>query len=225
MEKLDGSAALELRANADAPAQLATDERAKVLVFASPDAQCGPAMEWLRRESGVCCLMARDRADALAAARSHQPEVAVVELGFDECNGPGLAMQVAAAARHLQAVFFAGRDDEAEMAAARALGLERVFLREELPEVLGRLLVPLAELVRLRRRAEHLEELLRRVPVACAGSSGCGLITLPEGERRYRETYVRALLAETGNRREAARRAGVPYTTLCDMMRKLGIDE
>jgi DNA-binding NtrC family response regulator len=193
------------------------------MVVASPAVRGSPALEWLRDEAVACCLPVADRDEAVALAAKHQPEVAVVELGFQDCEGPGVAVRLAAAARHLQVVFFADRGQEGEAAAARALGLERVIRLEELHGVLERQLAPLAELVRLRRRIEYVEELLRRAPLAPAAASGCGRITLLEGERRYRETYLRTLLAETGNRREAARRAGVPYTTLCDMMRKLDI--
>jgi molybdenum-dependent DNA-binding transcriptional regulator ModE len=47
---------------------------------------------------------------------------------------------------------------------------------------------------------------------------------LPRAEREFRVAYLRTLLAEVPNRREAARRAGVPYRTLCDMVRKLRIE-
>jgi hypothetical protein len=53
---------------------------------------------------------------------------------------------------------------------------------------------------------------------------GRPLVPLPRAERDFRVSYLRALLAEAPNRREAARRAGVPYRTLCDMVRKLRID-
>jgi len=53
---------------------------------------------------------------------------------------------------------------------------------------------------------------------------GQPLVPLPRAERDFRVSYLRALLAEAPNRREAARRAGVPYRTLCDMVRKLRID-
>jgi molybdenum-dependent DNA-binding transcriptional regulator ModE len=40
---------------------------------------------------------------------------------------------------------------------------------------------------------------------------------------QFRESYIRFLLGESGSRQEAARRAGVPYRTMCEMIRKLGI--
>jgi hypothetical protein len=164
-----------------------------------------------------------DRSTAVLAARMHQPEVAIVELGFQECSGPAVAMQVTAAARHLATIFLAGPRDEGEVAAARTLGLGRVISGAELLASLDRILFPLAECVRLRRRMEEAEHRLQQVTLDDQSHCDRRRVTLPEAERRYRETYVRSLLAETGNRREAARRAGVPYTTLCEIIRKLGI--
>jgi len=46
---------------------------------------------------------------------------------------------------------------------------------------------------------------------------------LPTAEMQFRESYIRFLLAQSGSRQEAAKRAGVPYRTMCEMIRKLGI--
>jgi molybdenum-dependent DNA-binding transcriptional regulator ModE len=46
---------------------------------------------------------------------------------------------------------------------------------------------------------------------------------LHAAETRFRETYLRLLLAERGSRRRAADEAGVPYRSFCEMLRKLGI--
>jgi molybdenum-dependent DNA-binding transcriptional regulator ModE len=46
---------------------------------------------------------------------------------------------------------------------------------------------------------------------------------LPTAEMQFRESYIRCLLTQSGSRQEAARRAGVPYRTMCEMIRKLGI--
>ena len=48
-------------------------------------------------------------------------------------------------------------------------------------------------------------------------------LPLPTAEMRFRESYIRCLLTQSGSRQEAARRAGVPYRTMCEMIRKLGI--
>ena len=46
---------------------------------------------------------------------------------------------------------------------------------------------------------------------------------LPLAETRFREAYLSALLATSGSRAELAKRAGVPYRTMCKMLQKLDI--
>ena len=48
---------------------------------------------------------------------------------------------------------------------------------------------------------------------------------LPEAERSFRESYLRGLLAQATNARIAAQKAGVPYTTLCSMLKKMGLEK
>lgn len=48
-------------------------------------------------------------------------------------------------------------------------------------------------------------------------------MTLHAAESRFREIYMRSLLAEYGSRRAAAAAAGVPYRSFCEMLRKVGL--
>lgn len=201
------------------------DRAAKVLVVASDRANAKATMAWLATASAGCFWIAEDRKAAVEAARAYQPEVAIVELGFCECDGPSVALQLRLFASHLEIVFFAAPNDDAEIAAARDLGLERVLPFDHLFGSLHQILAPLAESVRLRRRLDEVERVLRQLPVDPQSCVSRRRITLPEAERRYREIYIRSLLTETGNRRETARQAGIPYTTLCEIIRKLGITE
>jgi hypothetical protein len=71
-----------------------------------------------------------------------------------------------------------------------------------------------------------LPPLTARAPVAVAVRRNArtgSMIPLPQAEREFRTRYLRTLLAETQNRQEAARQAGVPYRTLCDMILKVGL--
>jgi hypothetical protein len=56
-----------------------------------------------------------------------------------------------------------------------------------------------------------------------AVTEGPSRLPLPTAEMQFRESYIRFLLGESGSRQEAAKRAGVPYRTMCEMIRKLGI--
>jgi DNA-binding NtrC family response regulator len=199
------------------------DQTAKVLVVDSNEPRRRAIREWLTAGGEAAVWTAHDRASAVALARDEQPQLAIVELGLHECDGPAVALQIVAVAPHGEAIFFAGPGTEGALAAARDLGLARVVSLADLHLTLARLLAPLAESVRLRRRLDEVERWLDDVAREPNDRAHPQRISLPEAERRYRETYVRSLLAETGNRREAARRAGVPYTTLCEIIRKLGI--
>ena len=55
------------------------------------------------------------------------------------------------------------------------------------------------------------------------GTPGGGGMNLHVAETHFRETFLRALLAEYGSRRLAAAAAGVPYRSFCEMLRKLRI--
>jgi DNA-binding NtrC family response regulator len=199
------------------------EEMACVVVVASSQIPQLSNPQWLRASGAGSVWGADEARQAIELARRHQPEVAVIELGFRECEGPAVGLQMALVAPHLQTIFFTGADDDGGVAAARALGLERVVSLDEISSLLERLLSPLAEGVRLRRRLDQVDRQVRALSQVSAQAAPRRRLALPEAERRYRETYVRSLLAETGNRREAALRAGVPYTTLCEIMRKLGI--
>lgn len=196
---------------------------ARVLVVASERAQRVAILKQLPRVGAGPYWVAEDRPSAVEAARLHQPEVAIIELGLRDCEGPAAALQMRMLVRHVEVVFFSAPDQAGEIAAARDLGLDRVLPFDELFEKLEQVLLPLAECARLRRRLDEVEERTRQFNQEAREALDAGRMALPEAERRYRETYIRSLLAETGNRREAARLAGVPYTTLCEIIRKLGI--
>ena len=201
----------------------ARGEITKILIVDSDRRRGSSVLQKLNAIGSVEAYLAEDRAAAVQAAHARQPEVAIVELGFQECDGPAVALQIATVARYVETLFFAGPCNEGELAAARDLGLARVVPVSRLWRMLAQILGPLAQSVRLRRRLESVEQHLHRVTSEEELWSSANHLTLPEAERRYRETYIRSLLAATGNRREAARRAGVPYTTLCEIIRKLGI--
>jgi len=53
--------------------------------------------------------------------------------------------------------------------------------------------------------------------------AGAENMNLHVAETQFRETFLRSVLAEHGSRRQAAKAAGVPYRSFCEMLRKLGI--
>ena len=123
-----------------------------------------------------------------------------------------------------EVVFYCDNSDAPEVAAAAVLGITRI--------------VPARTWRRWLARARQSAR-ARRVPAARGGgvrggraasadaggrsSDGPARLPLPTAEMQFRESYIRFLLGESGSRQEAARRAGVPYRTMCEMIRKLGI--
>ena len=122
-----------------------------------------------------------------------------------------------------EVVFYCDNPDAPEVAAASVLGITRIVPAQHMVGLAG-----------ARRRSARAG----RVPAArCRGVRGGGAaaadaggrhrgparLPLPTAEMQFRESYIRFLLGESGSRQEAAKRAGVPYRTMCEMIRKLGI--
>ena len=97
---------------------------------------------------------------------------------------------------------------------------------DSLTRLFGWLDGALPSLARMARaRHEHLsaERMLPPLPSPDDWNDD-GAPPLPQAERLFREAYLRQLLSRSGNRTIAARRAGVPYTTFCSMLKKLGLE-
>jgi hypothetical protein len=107
-------------------------------------------------------------------------------------------------------------------AAAKSLGVRRVIPQARL---LGWLDGALANLTRMARaRREHLSAERQLPPLPSQESNDDGVAApLPQAERLFREAYLRQLLSQSASRTIAARRAGVPYTTFCSMLKKAGL--
>jgi hypothetical protein len=90
----------------------------------------------------------------------------------------------------------------------------------ELSQWLPSKLMCLARVARARR---ILLEEVPEPPASSAQSGGILSSRLHAAEARFRETYLRSLLAQCGSRRKAAEHAGVPYRSFCEMLRKAGI--
>jgi hypothetical protein len=75
-----------------------------------------------------------------------------------------------------------------------------------------------------RARREHLSAERQLPPLPSQESNDDGVAApLPQAERLFREAYLRQLLSQSASRTIAARRAGVPYTTFCSMLKKAGL--
>jgi DNA-binding NarL/FixJ family response regulator len=121
-------------------------------------------------------------------------------------------------------VVFYGDDPAApEVAAAAVLGITRIVHARDLLPWLARSGDLLARGAMLRRIAAAALAAVPRPPTLSLSTERSNALPLPTAEMQFRESYIRYLLAESGSRQEAARRAGVPYRTMCEMIRKLDI--
>ena len=150
--------------------------------------------------------------------------MAIVDLMFRSGRGVAVAIELQRAAPDVEVVFVVEDAAAPEVQAALDLGWDRLVAVDRLEEWLDRGLKPLAKLAKLER---ELRAARREAETASAGNVVPAIPNLPlsVAERRYRETFLRSKMATAGERRAAARLAGVPYTTFCVMLRKLGIKQ
>jgi len=167
-------------------------------------------------------LLARSAEHALRLAREHLPEVLAVDVLYRDGEGIALAVELLKAAPGAEVAFIADSLDLPEVRAAQDLGMSRFVEVDEVAAFLDGAVAPLARLARARRELEQAQRevgVLPRPPL----ETSIPVLPLPVAERRYRESFLRATLARTGGRRGGGPAVGVPYTTLCVMLRKLGI--
>lgn len=151
-------------------------------------------------------------------------EVAAIKLTSDP-QGFMFAADLAKRAPWVQLVFWANESAPTTGAhVARSLGIARVVPSSQIAGWLAVAVGPLARLARAQRAAREAEATIPCVPALTAPSCP-PTIALPEAERQFRESYLRQLLSESPNAKRAAERAGVPYTTLCSMIKKLGLSK
>jgi DNA-binding NarL/FixJ family response regulator len=122
-----------------------------------------------------------------------------------------------------EVVFYCDDSESPEVAAAAALGITRIVPARDMAAWLARAGNLLAHGAFLRRAASACTAAAPRPPVLETIGTAPVRRPLPTAEMQFRESYIRFLLTESGSRQEAARRAGVPYRTMCEMIRKLGI--
>jgi CheY-like chemotaxis protein len=195
-----------------------------VLVVDTDPTRIANLRRWAGHHPGVRVSFASSSGEAVDITTRERPEVVVLDLLFKGGRGIALAIQLARIGDDLELLLMADDAGAPEVQAAWDLGWHRLVAWDEATEWLDRGLEPLAALVSLKRQMASAR---READALCAGSivPGVGATALPlgEAERRYREMFLRSKLALAGGRRQAAEMAGVPYTTFCVMLRKLGI--
>ncbi len=124
---------------------------------------------------------------------------------------------------YAEVIFYCDDPDAPEVSAAAVLGITRIVPAQSMAPWLTRAGALLARGAYLRRMAAATIAASPEPPTLATAALDAARLPLPTAEMRFRESYIRCLLTQSGSRQEAARRAGVPYRTMCEMIRKLGI--
>ena len=150
-------------------------------------------------------------------------DLVLLALGGREVSALGIGAEAVQRNPFAEVVFYCDNPDAPEVSAASVLGITRIVPAQQVAAWLARGGALLARGACLRRAAAACAAAVPRPPTLAAVTEGPARLPLPTAEMQFRESYIRFLLGESGSRQEAARRAGVPYRTMCEMIRKLGI--
>jgi hypothetical protein len=150
-------------------------------------------------------------------------DLVLLALGGREVSALGIGAEAVQRNPFTEVVFYCDDADAPEVAAASVLGITRIVPALHMTAWLSRGGNLLARGACLRRAAAACAAAVPRPPTLATVKDGPQRLPLPTAEMQFRESYIRFLLGESGSRQEAARRAGVPYRTMCEMIRKLGI--
>jgi DNA-binding NarL/FixJ family response regulator len=150
-------------------------------------------------------------------------DLVLLALGGPEVSALGIGAEAVQRNPFTEVVFYCDNPDAPEVSAASVLGITRIVPAQHMPSWLARGGGLLARGACLRRAAAACAAAVPRPPTLATVSEGPNRLPLPTAEMQFRESYIRFLLGESGSRQEAAKRAGVPYRTMCEMIRKLGI--
>jgi DNA-binding NtrC family response regulator len=161
--------------------------------------------------------------DPLLRSELLPADLVLLALGGREVSALGIGAEAVQRNPFTEVVFYCDNPDAPEVAAASVLGITRIVPAQHMAAWLARGGNLLARGACLRRAAAACAAAVPRPPTLAAVTEGPARLPLPTAEMQFRESYIRFLLGESGSRQEAAKRAGVPYRTMCEMIRKLGI--
>jgi DNA-binding NarL/FixJ family response regulator len=198
-------------------------ETARAVIVDDNQRRSGALAAALKLSGGgleVCVVAPNDpalRAELLPA------DLVLLALGGRDVSALGIGAEAVQRNAFTEVVFYCDDPDAPEVSAAAVLGITRIVPAQHMAAWLSRGGNLLARGACLRRAAAACAAAVPRPPTLTAVSEGPSRLPLPTAEMQFRESYIRFLLGESGSRQEAARRAGVPYRTMCEMIRKLGI--
>jgi DNA-binding NarL/FixJ family response regulator len=173
--------------------------------------------------SGQLAVTVVGPADPALRSELLPADLVLLALGGREVSALGIGAEAVQRNPFAEVVFYCDDPDAPEVSAASVLGITRIVPAQLVAAWLARGGALLARGACLRRAAAACASAVPRPPTLAAVTDGPSRLPLPTAEMQFRESYIRFLLGESGSRQEAAKRAGVPYRTMCEMIRKLGI--
>jgi len=150
-------------------------------------------------------------------------DLALFDISAGRSDALGIAGEVCASDPTLECLFVTNDLASPIAAAAHSLGIRRIVTADQPISWWSSTLLALAELTNARRALRDAERHLPPIP-SSQPSESLRALPLPEAERQFRIAYLSRLVREHGSHKRAANRAGVPYTTLCSMLKKLGLE-
>jgi DNA-binding NarL/FixJ family response regulator len=150
-------------------------------------------------------------------------DLVLLALGGREVSALAIGAEAVRRNPYAEVVFYCDEPETPDVAAAAVLGITRIVPAQQMGPWLGRAGALLARASVLRRAAAAAVAAAPPAPTLPRCPPNAAQLRLPVAEMQFRESYIRCLLTQGGSRQEAARRAGVPYRTMCEMIRKLGI--
>ena len=196
----------------------------RVLVFDLDSARGLSLAASLRRLPHEIVVSVTNARGTGADGAGEQLDVALVSFADARFDGLAFGAELGATFPWIEIVYWFEEGGAAPLAAAaRSVGVRRIIPLTRLFGWLDGALPSLARMARARHEHLSAERMLPPLPSPEDGIDDSAP-PLPQAERLFREAYLRQLLSRSGNRTIAARRAGVPYTTFCSMLKKLGLE-
>jgi len=151
------------------------------------------------------------------------PDVVLVRIPAGDLDLISVALSARTNLREPEYVFVVESPANPACSALIAVGIKRVLVMEDVSQWIAEAALPLAKIARACAALREARAEVPPLPETGANSSDPprGLF---EAERRFRETYVRVLMAKMQLRTQAAEYARVPYRTFFQIVRKLGIE-
>jgi DNA-binding NarL/FixJ family response regulator len=171
------------------------------------------------RMSGQLAVTVVDPGDPALRTEMLPADLVLLALGGRDVSALGIGAEAVQRNPFAEVVFYCDNPDAPEVAAASVLGITRIVPAQHMANWLARGGALLARGACLRRAAAACSSAVPRPPTLAAVTDGPSRLPLPTAEMQFRESYIRFLLGESGSRQEAAKRAGVPYRTMCEMIR------